>query len=444
MSVPPTALPTSLNERIDALDSARGLALLGILIMNSTGMALVGGAYLNITAGGGDSTADLLSWLMMGTFFEGSMRALFSILFGAGMLLFIDRLEAKNTTLNPLDIHARRMLLLIGFGLINMLVIVYPYDILLFYGICGLLLFAFRNLSPRGLAVLFAALFAVQLLNTHTWVSSTEEQYAKYQSAKAELASGTTLDDEQQSDIKSWEKRHVRWQPDEAKRTEERELYTEGTALELWQKLAKDYLGFFASRSFWRFLTDCLMAVALGMLMYRAGLMVAPSRGTSWSLLLAGYGVGLGVGAYRTWSLWSGGFNYFSVVEFTYLYDIRRLAIGIGHLALVQLLFSYNILGALRRVLGAIGRMAFTNYLMQSVFQVLVWYGFGLGLHQQVDRAEIWLVILPIWAFQAIFSVWWLRRYSMGPLEWLWRALTYGTRPSLRLGQKTGGALESA
>ena len=92
----------------------------------------------------------------------------------------------------------------------------------------------------------------------------------------------------------------------------------------------------------------------------------------------------------------------------------------------------YDVLGALRRMLANIGRMALTNYLTQSVLQVFAFYGVGLALHQQLARHEVGFVIGAIWVFQALFSAWWMKRYRFGPLEWLWRSLTYWQRQPIR------------
>jgi uncharacterized protein len=157
-----------------------------------------------------------------------------------------------------------------------------------------------------------------------------------------------------------------------------------------------------------------------------------PSAKAAWTMLILGYGIGLSLGGTRTWLLWSTDFDMISFMNFNYFYDLRRIPIALGHLALIQLLFIYNIFGFLRNMLGAVGRMAFTNYLVQSLLQVLAWTGFGLGLHQQVDRSEVWIVIGAIWLFQAVFSLWWLKQYQMGPLEWVWRSLTYGKRAAMK------------
>ena len=111
--------PIEDQDRISALDVARGFALLGILIMNSSGMALYGSAYFNYLADGGSGPLNFFAWGAMAVYFEGAMRGLFSLLFGAGLIIFLERLSQKNPAI-AVDIHARRMLWLILFGLINL------------------------------------------------------------------------------------------------------------------------------------------------------------------------------------------------------------------------------------------------------------------------------------------------------------------------------------
>ena len=142
------AAPTA--KRLESLDFIRGCALFGILLMNIVGMGL-GPAYDNPTIAGGDTGINLWTWLVVNVGFEGTQRALFSILFGAGVILLSSRLEAIGRP-DSADIFFRRNLWLIGFGLFNAWILLWVGDILYFYGITALFLFAFRNLSGREAA----------------------------------------------------------------------------------------------------------------------------------------------------------------------------------------------------------------------------------------------------------------------------------------------------
>ena len=428
-----TYVPTADVERIDALDVARGFALLGILIMNSTGMALYDSAYFNPSVDGGNTGADFGSWLFMVVYAEASMRTLFSLLFGAGIILFLERLEARPTGLQPVDVHARRMLWLLAFGLVNTFVILYPFDILQQYAIAGMFLFPFRKLSARGLVKVFVLLFAISLTWNTFGYFDTQKTVAEYHALVAERDAGAELNEEQTEKIEGWEKRLEGWYPDEEKRKEKLELRTDPSLPGLWVKLAGDYVKFYNDTDFWLYLLDAVMAIVLGMALFRAGIMSGQaSRKTYWLMLIFGYGIGLGLGAWRAAVLIASNYDFLSLEPHWILYDTRRIAIGLGHLALIHLVCAYDVLSALRRMLAAIGRMALTNYLTQSVLQVIAFYGVGFALHQQLQRHEVGYIILAIWLFQAVFSSYWMKHYRFGPMEWLWRALTYWQRPPIR------------
>ncbi|MEM7018577.1 MAG: DUF418 domain-containing protein [Pseudomonadota bacterium] len=110
-------------------------------------------------------------------------------------------------------------------------------------------------------------------------------------------------------------------------------------------------------------------------------------------------------------------------------YHIGRLGMALGYIGLIVWLTHRDTLVGFRRLLAAVGRMALTNYLMQSLFGLFIFTGAGFALVGELNRASLYLVVIGIWIFQLFFSQWWLSRYRFGPVEWLWRALTYGERP---------------
>src|SRR5688572_10212825 len=149
---PAAAMPTSQGERILLLDSLRGIAILGILVMNIPGFAMPTVAYFNPTMI--DFTgANFYAWYGIEFFLEGSQRALFSMLFGAGMLLFISRLEDRSSGMQSAEYYFKRQLWLLLFGLFNAYVLLWFWDILFHYAVFGMFLFAFRRLQPRHLLI---------------------------------------------------------------------------------------------------------------------------------------------------------------------------------------------------------------------------------------------------------------------------------------------------
>ena len=417
--------PAGADERISGLDIARGFALLGILIMNSTGMALYDSAYFNYLSDGGTGAFNFAAWSTMVIYFEGAMRGLFSLLFGAGMVIFLSRMESKGN-LDALDLHGRRMLLLIMFGLFNTFIILYPYDILLFYGIAGLFLFPLRKLPMKQLIVVFIILFMASNLFSLNRIQNNTHDREAYEKAVAHQDAGNELDESQVEAIENWKNKLDKWVGTEEAREKdnwvnEKDVIT--FAKDSWDK----YSSSFTRVGFYRFLFDCLFMVALGIILARAGILTGKaSNATYVYLLLFGYGIGLSLGALRAYVLYTNNFSFDTLEHLNSTYQLRRIALSLGHVGLIFCLVRFGLLKSLQTVFSALGRMAFTNYLLQSVFQVLIWYGPGLALHGRVDRLDVWLAIASIWVFQAVFSIWWLSKYRFGPLEWVWRTMTYG------------------
>ena len=108
-----------------------------------------------------------------------------------------------------------------------------------------------------------------------------------------------------------------------------------------------------------------------------------------------------------------------------------RLGMALGYLGLLLYLSQLGIWSALRQRLANVGRMALTNYLTHSLVGLFLFTGAGLALVGEMSRAQVYVVVLLVWLFQLWFSSFWLTRFHFGPLEWLWRALTYGRRPPL-------------
>ncbi|HEX5169863.1 MAG TPA: hypothetical protein VFW11_11880 [Cyclobacteriaceae bacterium] len=146
----PVFNPTQRRTRINSLDVIRGIALLGILLMNISGMGLPF-SYSDPTIAGGSTGLNLKVWIVNNMLFEGTMRGLFTLLFGAGVVLLTSRLEKSGAGITTADIYYRRILWLLLFGIINVWVLLWNGDILYPYALFALMLFPFRNASVNGL-----------------------------------------------------------------------------------------------------------------------------------------------------------------------------------------------------------------------------------------------------------------------------------------------------
>lgn len=413
--------PTAASARIVSLDVVRGVALLGILLLNIVGMGMLSTAYFHPHGGSDGVMASVLDqriWMAMELFFEGSMRALFSMLFGAGVILFT---QTKSGAL-----HYRRTFWLFLFGLFDAYVLQWSGDILLPYAVAGAILYLARNASIRRLIVLACAVLLFLLLVRVAAVYGLEFARAAHNDVIATEQMGETPDPDQVAVAESWrEFRSDRLMSEQAKT---KELAVRSTSLRSsfeanMQVMNENLLFVFPIFMLW----DALAMMLIGMALYRAGVLqgARSSRFYLW-LAVSGFAIGLGVNALELRASIVSGFDV--LVAFSYLqitYDLGRLALALGYMAIIIWLIKQGVAEALMRRLAAVGRMALTNYLMHSVIALFIFTGAGLGLVGQFDRATLYVLVICIWMLQLWFSPWWLSRHDQGPVEALWRRLTY-------------------
>jgi uncharacterized protein len=401
--------PVAATERILALDVLRGCAVLGILVMNVQGFALPFAAYSNLGVWEAPSRLDTWLWGVAHLFAEQKFMTLFSLLFGAGVALMLDRLERKE--LRAAAVHYRRTLGLLLIGLAHAYLLWYG-DILVTYAICALALYPFRHVRPKRLLVTGLLVLCVAPVVSQGW------GYHVRHLPEAERAEALAA-----------------MRPSEEQIAAEIEAYRGGwwgqmehrAKTSLW--LETLILAFF---TLWR--AGGLMLI--GMAFYKWGVITAARSPAFYRrLALGGFGLGVPLVAFgmayvlqhdfsfrATW-LDGGLFNYFG-----------SLGVSLGYIAVVMLWCLTVAPGPVTRSLAAVGRMALTNYLMQTILCVLIFYGYGLGLFAHLSRSALWLVVLAIWAFQMLVSPWWLARFRFGPFEWLWRTMTYRRLQPMRTG----------
>ena len=421
--------PTVRAERIDTLDIVRGFALFGILLMNIVGMGLAQQAYFNPAATGDPTQSELTTWFITHTFFEGSMRTLFSMLFGAGFVLLLDRLDAKNLGLGGAKIYMRRMLFLMLFGLINMGLLAWYGDIVFAYGVCGIFLLVFYKSKLRGLIIWAAIFFAM----TSLFNAGGGYKAGKLADATAEaelvLEAGEILTEEQESTIENFAEMSEFFTSDPDVVADGVAHYEDG-----WLAVGGHNLGEFFTMGVGMMipslLLDPLAAMLLGMIAFRIGLL----RGEwGWKSVLAltavALAIGIPVNLRETMIIQDGGFTVEAIFQSLATYDLGRVSLAFAWLGIFLLLAKTPLFGVLKATVGAVGRMALTNYLGHSLMAAI--FFLGMGYFGQLGRDELYLVVAAMWAINIVVSVVWLSVFSMGPLEWLWRAGTYGTWPKL-------------
>lgn len=416
----PPARAAPAAQRIEALDFVRGVALFGILLMNITGFGLPD-AYTNPQNSGGATGVNLITWIITEIGFEGTQRGLFSMLFGASVILFTSRLETQGRT-DAADIYVRRNLWLIGFGMINGFILLWQGDILYAYGIIALFLFPFRKLAGKWLLAIGLAALLAGAFWSFCEARAAQAAYAPYPAAAAARDAGQELTPEQEEAIAAWEQVQGQYvtPPDNIAAAIQEHVQGYGRAL--------TYLAPFnvyaETHNLYRYFFDMFGMMLIGMGLFRLGVLTLERRTILYvAMVVGGYAIGLATNAWETRHIIDGGFSARAFTEVTTTYDLGRLGMTFGHLGLLLLFVRSGVLRPVRRAFAAVGRMAITNYLMQSaialvLFVLMGWYG-------QLQRHQLYYVVFAIWGFQLIFCPLWLRYFKFGPVEWLWRSLTY-------------------
>jgi len=420
---------TKENERIESLDVLRGFALLGILVVNILGFGLTSAAFVDpgifLTPFEG---LDSLVWALVELTSEGAMRTLFSILFGAGVVLFVSGPRAKSGGL-----HYRRNFWLLIFGLIDMYVLLWLGDILITYALGGAALWLIRNWKPRKLIILASFLLLLGTLQNLAFkISLDVARDAAVVMEQAEIAE-VEVDAETQGWAQAWiEFEKINLAEIEGIQDEiEARSHSYRSAFEYNIERASELLLFNIP---FIFFLDALMMMVVGMVLYKLGILEGKREtGFYFKMMWAGFCVGLLINAYEVWACVSSGMDVLKTNPyFRPTYHLGRLAMGLGYLGLILWFIKSNWMQSLRARLACVGRMALTNYLMQSLFGLLIFTGAGLGLIGKLSWSQVYLIVPPIWLFQLIISPWWLKHFYFGPVEWLWRYLTYLKLPKMR------------
>jgi uncharacterized protein len=424
--------PVVEGERLSSVDVLRGVAVLGILLMNILDFGVAyRGPEGDLIPSAGPGWADLAYWGISHVLFEGKMRGLFSLLFGAGVVLLTSRLESRSGGEAVADIYYRRTLWLIAFGLFHAYFI-WSGDILFDYGLAGLALFPLRKLRPSTLITVGVLILALATLKDYRAPLETRRHRDEAAAADRAEAAGKTLTEEQRDARKQWEEELKGLRPTPEKVAKQVADHRAGY-LTLFASRAKEVArsqpkGFYHNAVF-----DVGGMMLVGMGLMRLGVLSARRKSGVYSAMAAfGYAVGVPLGVYSGYKIWSSGFDPFVYEDMGVWYTPARLAMVLGHVGLIVWLFKAGYLPGLSARLASVGRMALTNYLAASLICTFVFDGFGLGLYDRLSRHQVLVVVAAVWALQLFLSPVWLRHFQYGPAEWLWRTLTYAKRQPFR------------
>ncbi len=423
------AAPVSQSERITIIDSLRGFAILGILLMNIPGFGLPGPAGFDPTVRNEIGTINFTVWRIVEWIPEGTQRALFSMLFGAGVILFIERQGKKVEGIRPADYFVRRQLWLMFFGLIDVYLLLWWGDILFDYGAYGLIIFTFRKLSPKGLIIAASVCFLFMLARETRDLYQDKVMIRKGERIAAIDTTKTKLTPQQKEDLGAMtEFKENSKHEKKVKKMEKAIRKTTGSYAELYEFRTGIYMEVLV-RFMYMYIWDVLFFMFLGMAFFKLGILTgqAPIK-IYWLLAIVGLGLGLAVSWYlRLQPLIKYQFNWFEYTKNTKFewYTISRTLRALGIFGLLMLLYRSGVFKWLFALMRPVGQMAFTNYLTQSLICGIIFYGVGFGLYGKLQRYEVYYVVGAIWLLQIIWSHIWLRFFYFGPLEWLWRSLTY-------------------
>jgi uncharacterized protein len=475
------------SSRIFSLDVLRGIALLGILVISIWefgGFSTNKQTFFRIGTHGGNFK--LLSFVSM--IFEGKMRALLSIAFGAAIVLFMSKKE-QPSTISVSDLYIRRKLWLLIFGIFNAIVLLWPGDILFHYAVLGILLFPFWRMSQKGLLIAVLVTTLIYCGKNYWYYADDKKAYNKYLTATdvekkfkkdsterfrkdsiwalehkdsvvarlkrdsvagnlskdtavkklmndslAKQAKNDTLTKEQAKDKGAWEGMVKRLKYDStADKTENKAMRSTSYA-KVWNHL----LGKSQEKeSYWLYrigIWDIGSMMLLGMALLGFGFFGTDFPVKKYLLIavpfiIAGFLLAWFRIHYQDVKL-ADYANYIDkhAIPFNQFFPIERLLLATGYASLIMVLLRINILNWLWRTAASVGRMAFTNYFLQTIICTIFFYGYGMGYFGRLTQVQLYFMVAEVWLIQIVFSVIWLRHFTMGPVEWLWRYLIYNKK----------------
>lgn len=401
------------TDRMIAIDIARGVAVMGILAMNIIAFAMPEAAYINPAAWGGTNAADIATWAVSFILIDGKMRGLFSMLFGAGVLLVMDRAEMAGQDGRMAQIMRAFWLAIIGLAHYLLL---WWGDILALYALVGLIAMPFAGKEPIALVKLaflaFALHFAVLMATTISVYHAQSAALAPGASAAVHAHFARTLDGIGQPGTVSILKEVALMRGDYAGIVADKAAHLPDWLLNGLHYTALDTLGF----------------MLLGMAMLKGGFLTGewPAANyfqTARHCFLIALPIMIGL---ALWVIWSGfdTVTTFAAV-FTWAFPLR-IPLTVGATGLIFWLVVRARPGALLQNIAAVGRTALSNYLATSLVMTFLFYGWGLCLFGTVSRAQTSLFMLGMWGVMLLWSQPFLGRFRYGPAEWLWRSLAQG------------------
>ncbi len=430
--------PVTRAERIRSLDVLRGVALMGILLMNITSFGLPSWAY-DVPLGtwlpvfsGPHATANTTAWMLRWILAEGKMRGLFSMLFGAGAVLLTERAERRGGGDRSADIFLRRNMWLVLFGALHAYLIWYG-DILFWYGVTGLLfLYPMRHLRPRTLLKAAGWMLLVWVLiagvGRTMGVYSTEK---KGSDAVGKVHAGKVLTQDEKDAIGYKVKQDQQWwhsTQDVEKNIAKHKSYAKAFAADVKDVYESETAIYFA-------FLDVLIFMTLGMALYKNGFLTG-QLATSVYVRTAVIGAltSLPLGTACAVESWRSGFEIVTTSAWLFIpYDVCRVSGALAIAATVLLILRAGVARWATRRIASVGQMALSNYLLTSLICRFLFVWGPTHWYSYLEYYKLYFVVAGVWAVNLLWSPLWLSRFQFGPVEWLWRSLTYWHTQPMRL-----------
>lgn len=395
-------------KRIVAIDTLRGFALLGILLMNIMSFAMPAVAYYNPTVYGGQEWYNRLTYAFVHVLADQKFMALFSLLFGASVTLLLTKLREREQ--NAARFHYTRNFWLLVIGILHSLL--WYGDILAIYAVSAFVLFFFRNMQARWQFIIGLLLFLSPAL--------------LYFGADAII--NTTYDGDYSTLEAVWNP------PAEVLNAEVEAVQAGELASDPFSEAGDNALGIYTLAFAYNAFIRALGMMLIGMAFFTWGIVTAQKSDAFYRrLLLVGFGVGIPLAVLGLWLHESANW---AVTYSPMIGQIPNLLatplIASAYVALIMLWSRTELWQALQLRLAAVGQMALTNYILQTLLATFLFYGYGLGWFGTLDRFAQLGVVLAIWGLQLVISPLWMARFRYGPLEWLWRTLSYGKLQPIR------------
>lgn len=419
--------PVRGTARIDILDVLRGFAILGIYFMNVPFQAAGAEKTFVDVRLIGWTAADQIAWQSVSIFLEGTQRCLLELLFGAGMMVMARRAMEADGPVAVADLYYRRNLWLLAFGLFDIFVILWVGDILSIYAVAALFLFPFRRLGSKALLAIASLYLLFTVIPGAIEYSARVALVERVEAAKAREAAHQPLGEEDRKALAEWNAKLQKLTPNDEQRKRiaaERKAHTGDVAGYYSWSAATWAAEIWGEGLFPIWVWEAFSTMLIGVALWKWGV---TQGDRSWrfylAMMVAAYAIGIGV----RWISTSELMMFSPAPKIGWMTsEIGRLGVGLGHLALFNLLWKSGGGRALLAPFKAAGRMAFSLYFIEQLIGLhLLFAPYGLapwGVYGWADLAGIAAVMfVGLLAFANL----WMRFFANGPLEWLWRSLSY-------------------